>query len=187
MNKRKVNDLSIKDFKTNNDCAFGILYDKYFVLTKKFVLNNSGNRQDAEDVFQDAMMILFEKLMKEDFKTYTCLSNYVMGISKNLWLKKLRNRKFYIEFPDEYYKTNQDEINLAIENERDYFDKLADYLNKISTHCQNLILDIYYKNKNIEQIREKYNYTSHHNAQNQKYKCVEQIKKVREKDELNKN
>ena len=183
MNKLKANTLAIKDFKSNNNCAFGILYERYFILTKKFVLNNSGNSSDAEDVFQDAMMILFVKLSDENFKTYTCLSNYVMGITKNLWLKKLKNRKFFVEFPDEYYKTNHEEIDIAIENERDFMDKIVDYIQKISTHCQNLISDIYFKNKNIEEIREKYNYTSQHNAQNQKYKCVAQIKKAREKDE----
>lgn len=186
MNKGKVNRLAIADFKANNECAFGILYDKYFILTKKYILNNSGTSDDAQDVFQDAMMVLFEKLADENFQTYTCLSNYVMGITKNLWLKKLKNKQFYLEFPDQYYKTNHEEIDIAIENERDYMDKLADYLQVISSHCQNLISDIYFKNKNIDEIREKYNYTSKHNAQNQKHKCVEQIKKARERDEKKK-
>lgn len=187
MNKLKTNNLAIADFKADNNSAFGILYEKYFELTKNFVLNNSGNLSDAEDIFQDAMMILFVKLSDENFKTYTCLSNYVMGISKNLWLKKLRNRKFYVEFPDEYYQTNQIEIDSAIENERDYLDKMADYVMQISTHCQNLITDIFYYQKNMDEIKEKYRYSSQHNAQNQRYKCVAQIRKAKERDDLKKN
>ena len=77
---------------------------------------------------------------------------------------------------------NKEEINLAIENERNYWDKLNDYINEISAHCQNLIHDIFMKNKNIDEIQEKYKYSSKHNAQNQKHKCVEQIRKIKKED-----
>ena len=81
-----------------------------------------------------------------------------------------------------YYFENKEEINQAIENERDYWDKLNDYINEISAHCQNLIQDIFIKKKNIDEIQEKYKYSSKHNAQNQKHKCVEQIRKIKKED-----
>jgi RNA polymerase sigma factor (sigma-70 family) len=182
MNKRTTNTLAIEDFQKDNNVAFGILYRKYFGYTRKFVLSNKGNSEDAEDVFQDALIILYEKLYDDDFKAYTCLANYVTGISKNLWLKKLRNRNFFVEMHESYYFENKEEINQAIENERDYYDKLNDYINKISSHCQNLIHDIFMKNKNMEEIQEKYKYSTKHNAQNQKHKCVEQIRKIKKDD-----
>lgn len=182
MTKRKVNALAISDFQKDNNVAFGILYRKYFGYTRKFVLSNKGNSEDAEDVFQDALIILYEKLYDDDFKAYTCLANYVTGISKNLWLKKLHNRNFFVEMHENYYSENKEEINQAIENERDYYDKLNDYINKISSHCQTLIHDIFMKNKNIDEIQEKYNYSTKHNAQNQKHKCVEQIRKIKKDD-----
>lgn len=77
MNKRTTNTLAIEDFQKDNNVAFGILYRKYFGYTRKFVLSNKGNSEDAEDVFQDALIILYEKLYDDDFKAYTCLANYV--------------------------------------------------------------------------------------------------------------
>ena len=112
------------------------------------------------------MIILYEKLYDDHFKAYTCLANYVTGILKPL-VKKLRNRNFSVEVYESYYFENKEEINLAIENERNYWDKLNDYINEISAHCQNLIHDIFMKNKNIDEIQEKYKYSSKHNAQNQ--------------------
>ncbi|MDR6159821.1 MULTISPECIES: RNA polymerase sigma factor [Chryseobacterium] len=182
MDKRTTNTLAIEDFRKDSNMAFAILYQKYFVYTKKFVLNNSGNLEDAEDIFQDALIILYEKLYADNFKAYTCLANYLSGISKNLWLKKLRNKEFLTEIPENYYITHQEEINLAIENERDYWDKLNDYMNAVSSHCKNLIQDIFMNNKNIEEIQSKYKYSSKHNAQNQKHKCVEQIRKIKNND-----
>jgi len=182
MNRRKTNALAVEDFQKDNNIAFGVLYQKYFGYTRKFVLANKGNIEDAEDVFQDALIILYEKLFDDDFKAYTCLANYVTGISKNLWLKKLRNRNFFVEIHENYYFENKEEINLSIENERDYRDKLNDYINEISSHCKNLIQDFFMKNKSIEEIQQQYNYSTKHNAQNQKHKCMEQIRKIKKED-----
>lgn len=182
MDRKTTNTLAIDDFKRNSNVAFAILYQQYFIYTKKFVLNNKGNLEDAEDIFQDSLVILYEKLYTDDFKARTCLGYYISGISKNLWLKKLRSKEFFIEIPENYYATHQEEINLAIENERDYWDRLNGYINSISTHCKNLIQDIFMKNKSIEEIQSKYQYSSKHNAQNQKHKCVEQIRKIKNND-----
>lgn len=181
MDRRTANSLAIEDFIADSNTAFGILYQQYFVFTKRFILNNKGGLEDAEDVFQDSLLLLYEKLHRDNFEVYTCLGNYIVGISKNLWLKKLKNRSFYIEFPDTYFIEHQEEINLAIENEKYYWEKLTGYLQSISAHCQNLIHDIFIRNKSIEEIQDKYQYSSKHNAQNQKYKCVEQIRKIKNK------
>ena len=93
--------------------------------------------------------------------------------------EKTKNRNFYIEFPDTYFIENQQEINSAIENEKYYWEKLTGYIKAISSHCQNLIQDIFVQNKSIEEIQDKYQYSSKHNAQNQKYKCIEQIRKIK--------
>ncbi|PIF47673.1 RNA polymerase sigma factor (sigma-70 family) [Chryseobacterium sp. 52] len=184
MDRKKTNALALADFKRDSNTAFGILYEKYFGYAKKFVVNNSGNLEDAEDIFQDALLILYEKLYADNFNAYACLGSYVMGISKNLWLKKLRNKDFILEVTEDYYAKNQEEIDLAIENEVHYWDRLGVYMNSISSHCKNLIQDIFMKNKSIEEIQNKYQYSSKHNAQNQKHKCVEQIRKIKEKDNL---
>ncbi|KAB1229087.1 RNA polymerase sigma factor [Chryseobacterium viscerum] len=181
MDRRTTNSLAVDDFKKDSNIAFGILYQQYFDYTKKFILKNKGNIEDAEDIFQDALLILYQKLNADDFNVQTCLGNYIIGISKNLWLKKLKNRNFYIESPENYFIENQQEITSAIENEKYYWEKLFGYVKSISSHCQNLIHDIFIENKSIEEIQDKYQYSSKHNAQNQKYKCVEQIRKIKDK------
>ncbi|NIF03819.1 sigma-70 family RNA polymerase sigma factor [Chryseobacterium sp. Tr-659] len=181
MDRRTTNSVAIDDFKKDSNIAFGILYQQYFRYTKKFILKNSGNIEDAEDIFQDSLLILYEKLNADHFKAQTCLGNYIIGISKNLWLKKLKNKNFYITSPEDYFLEHQHEISAAIEDEKYYWEKILGYVKSISSHCQNLIHDIFVENKSIEEIQNKYQYSSKHNAQNQKYKCVEQIRKIKDK------
>jgi len=75
------------DLKVNT--TFKELYIEYFPLVRKFILNNNGTETDAEDIFQDTMIIFLEKLRMDDFIISASVRAYIMGISKNIWHKKL--------------------------------------------------------------------------------------------------
>lgn len=173
----------IDDLKGENNNAFGQLYKAYFGMVNRFVTNNNGRTGDAEDIFQDTMMVLLEKLRQDNFQLTASIKTYIMAISKNLWLKRLRNVSRETEFTDIHGNNFYEEISISIEQEKNYWDKLQNYIHKISDHCQGLIHDIFFKEKAIEQIQQEYGYSTKHNAQNQKHKCVEQIRKIKEEDE----
>lgn len=172
----------INDLKNANEHAFADIYTLYYPLVRNFVLRNSGQETDAEDLFQDAMIVLVEKLRRQDFYLTASLKTYVMAIAKHLWFKKLRN--FYRELPLEGAELEAlcEGLDNQIEAEFTYTDRLKSYMAKISTHCNRLIHDWFFKGDDIEEIRQKYGYKNDHSAQNQKYKCIEQIKKVKHKD-----
>ncbi len=181
-----MNNDVLTDLKGENNSAFGDLYREHFEMVNRFVLNNSGQTDDAEDIFQDTMMVLVEKLRRDDFRLTASIKTYIMAIAKNLWLKRLRDTSRALEYKTIHNSTFSAEINLAIEQEKSYWEKLQNYMHQITTHCQGLIHDIFFKQKAVEQIQKEYGYTTRHNAQNQKHKCVEQIRKVKERDQ-NKN
>jgi RNA polymerase sigma factor (sigma-70 family) len=174
----------IYDLKGKNDHAFGKLYKEYFGMVAHFVTNNKGKTEDAEDIFQDTMMVFLEKLRQDDFQLTASAKTYIMAIAKNLWLKKLRTSYREVELTDHIDKQFLDEINLAIEQEKTYFDKLQNLLHRITEHCKGLLHDMFFKEKNLEEIRKKYGYLNKHTLQTQKYKCVEQVKKMKEQEKL---
>lgn len=172
----------LHDLKGENNQAFGALYKNYFAGVKRFIVNNSGTADDAEDIFQDTMIALVAKLRQDDFILEASVKTYIMAIAKNLWFKKLRSANRQTALTDDHDQKFYEEISLAIEEERSYRDKLQHYLHKITEHCKGLIHDMFFRNKPIEQIQKDYGYSTIHNAQNQKHKCVEQIRKVKEQD-----
>ena len=173
----------IEDLKGESNYAFGVLYKEHFGMVSRFVINNNGEADDAEDIFQDTMLVLVEKLRQDNFHLTASIKTYIMAIAKNLWLKRLRTAYWEIEYTELYDNNFFEDINLAIEQEKSYWDKLQSYMHKLTDHCKGLIHDIFFKEKAIEQIQQKYGYSTKHNAQNQKHKCVEQIRKVKEKDD----
>lgn len=165
------------------DVSFDRLYQHNFYKIYKLVKNYNGQMADAEDLFQDAMLVLVEKLRTDDFYLTASINTYLYAICKNLWFKKLRGN--HIELTIEHIENYefQKSINLSIENELTYLDKLKYYLTKITDHCSKLINDLFFVKKDIKQIQTEYSYSSKHNAQNQKYKCIKQIKAIKTAEE----
>ena len=70
------------------------IYKNTYNPVKQLILNNAGSENDAEDIFQEALIIIFKKLKEEQkFELTSAFSTYIYSISRLLWLKHLRNIK----------------------------------------------------------------------------------------------
>ena len=177
----------ISQLKNGSSDAYNPLYEKSYPSVEKFIVNNSGTVNDAKDIFQDTLLVLFKKVREDNFELTASLKTYVIAISKNLWFKKLRHISNQQETSLTDFHSNKFfcEIESAILKEKSYWERLQIYLTKISSHCNNLLKSMFFKSKTIEDIQLEYGYTSKHNAQNQKHKCLQQVRKVKEVQESN--
>jgi len=95
-NMQKNTDIII-DLKGENTYAFGGMYKNYFGMVNRFVINNNGTTNDAEDIFQDTMLILVEKLRKDNFGLTAFLKTYIMAISQRWECQKCRHLICWLE------------------------------------------------------------------------------------------
>jgi len=77
---------------TGNPLVIRQIYTQYFDSIAKYILHNKGTIDDAKDIFQDAMMVIYEKAQQADFELQYSLHTFLYTICRNLWLKKLRNK-----------------------------------------------------------------------------------------------
>lgn len=170
----------LSELRKESEKAYSTIYDAYYNMISRFVLRNSGTAEDADDVFQDVMVVLVEKLRQDDFVLTASLKTYVFAIAKNIWFKKLRNAAHEVPMIDGSEHLFYEEVSMSIERESTYRDKLLGYLNKITSHCSRLLRDMFFRNKTVDEIQLEYGYSSRHNTQNQKYKCIQQVRRVKE-------
>ncbi|MFZ1528215.1 MAG: sigma-70 family RNA polymerase sigma factor [Ferruginibacter sp.] len=175
----------LADLRGENNLAFGEIYKKHFASVERFITNNSGSASDAQDIFQDTLIVVLQKLRQDNFVLSASLKTYIMAIAKHLWLKKLRVPYQEQAFSEFYSNSLQQQVNSSIEEESSYMEKLLHYMHRVTNHCKGLLHDMFFKNKTIEQVQEQYGYSSRHNAINQKHKCVEQIRRVKAAAEKN--
>lgn len=160
----------------DENLAFKKLHEKYFQTILRYILKNNGNKEDAEDIFQDTLLIFHQNLKKqEDFELTASVKTYLVAISKNLWLKKLRQDKTRLNINS----LTMSDFSYSIEQEKTVWDRLNYLIAKMSETCKRLIIDVFFKEKSDEQIKDEYGYKNIHTVQNMKHKCVKKLKKIK--------
>jgi len=83
----------IQGLKSGESYAVKYLAKEFLPVFSYFLSKNSGNEEDAKDVFQDALFIVIEKINNNDFEVQGALSTYLFAICKHLWLIELDRQK----------------------------------------------------------------------------------------------
>lgn len=160
--------------------SFEVLYKFYFPVVASFVRTNSGSTEDAEDIFQETMAVLLHRVRQPDFILTASLKTYVFAIARNLWLKRLRDARRISLTDMERLETEPFELD---DNEPSTHEaKVTRWLAKITEHCQRLLKSIFFYGQPMEDLMKKMGWKNKHTAANQQYKCIQQIKKVKEKE-----
>ncbi len=182
----------LTEFCEGNEKAFSKLYQYYYGFVENYICKNNGTKEDAQDIFQETLIVFLEKLKKDDFYLTASLKTYIIVISKNMWLNVLRkNKKMTVyslansdedesDFNQKIIETIlSKEFDNELENEKPLVEKLDDYFSRLTSHCQNLLSTIVEEQKITEEIQKEFGYTTRHNLHNQKHKCVQQLKKIK--------
>lgn len=155
------------------------IYKNHFQMVQNLIINNRGSVDDAADIFQEAMIVLYEKSCNPDFELNCLLKTYIYSICRRLWLKKLQQKQRIGLQTDDFEQVVSVEEDIELfEKKQSGFDVLENALKKIGEPCKSL-LEAYYVNKrNMQQIAVDFNYTNADNAKTQKYKCLMRLKKL---------
>lgn len=174
-----ISDNTLLDkLKTEDSSSFELLYKFYFPSVASYIKQNLGNNEDAEDIFQEAIIVLLQKVRQSDFVLTSSLKTYLYAISRNLWLKRLRDNKIkFVEINDLDIETEPFEI----EQEKSKDEKVNSWLTRITENCQRILKAIFYYQEPMNSLMLKMGWKNKHTAANQQYKCIQQVKKERQK------
>jgi len=182
MSRSKVQfteDQFIDGLRTANNEVLSALYKKYYNIVLKFIVNNSGTQEAAQDIYQETIIVLYENVQKPGFELNCQLQTYIFSIAKRLWLKQLKksSKTFLFKEDGENELVDVSEEITEHLNKEVELDKLTQSLTELGEPCATLIKDFYVHKLSMDEIAEKFGYTNADNAKNQKYKCLQRLKK----------
>jgi len=182
MSRSKVQfteDQFIDGLRTGNNEVLSALYKKYYNIVLKFIVNNSGTQEAAQDIYQETIIVLYENVQKPSFELNCQLQTYIFSIAKRLWLKQLKksSKTFLFKEDGENELVDVSEEITEHLNKEVELDKLNQSLAELGEPCATLIKDFYVQKLSMDEIAEKFGYTNADNAKNQKYKCLQRLKK----------
>jgi DNA-directed RNA polymerase specialized sigma24 family protein len=169
--------LSIQDPRIREQ-FFEEIYEQSFPAVAGFVAHHGGSLEDAKDIFHDALVILYEKIVSEKESVTQSYDAYLVGIAKHLWIRKFKKSIRNIAL-------SCDEQEIVIPE--DYFDKkdnqLLTLLELTGRKCLELLKAFYYDRMSLDDISLSFRFSGVRSATVQKFKCIEKLReKVKEKN-----
>ncbi len=163
----------------NEKGAIEAVYKENYSLIQHFVINNNGTEDDARDIFQEAMMVLYEKSRLPEFELTCQIRTYLYSVCRRLWLKKLQHSRRIETQVENFDKIVQVEEDIEEHDKLNLqYQTMRTAMGKIGEPCKSLIEAFYVHRKNMLEIAGFFGYTNADNAKNQKYKCLVRLKKL---------
>jgi len=173
----------VEGLRLNSDFIIRYVYKEFFPTIKYFIKNNSGLEEDAEDVFQEALLVILTKIKGDDFELSSSFITYLYSVSRNIWLQRLKRKRITNKNQDElthFLESPGVGLEVHLENEEKYRSFVRQFTN-LSPDCQKLLKHFLAK-KTAKEIAELMGYKSEFYAKTKKHLCKEALKKLVEKD-----
>jgi RNA polymerase sigma factor (sigma-70 family) len=185
----------IEKIKDNND-ALGIVYKRCKTNSLGFLRRmNTGKTPDDElhDVFQDAILNLYEKIVKGDFVLTCKLQTYMNQVCKFQLLSKIKKSKLTITFEENIGYDDEDGITLSYDvSITDTLDEIEDtkeaqfmalesaleIMKTAGGRCYELLTFFWYQRKSMNELTEIFGYSDADNTKNQKARCQKRLKDI---------
>lgn len=150
------------------------------------ITNNSGNTQDAEDIYQEAIIVLDRNIREGHYRLDGSLTSYLYSTGKFLWMNHLRKKRLTLKenFMDsDLISTSVQPDKIYMNDEKKKF--LQSLLSRLGMRCQN-ILELWQLSYSMDEIARKLNIGDASIARKAKYDCQQQLIKLILSDPTNK-
>ena len=117
------------------------LYRGAFPPVRRLVQRQGGSAQDAQDVFQDALVILYEQAVGGTLLLKAVPGTYLVSISRNLWRHEQRRRA---RLPHEPLPDDPATLLTEPDEEPEATFAVLDYVERLGTKCRDILLSFYY-------------------------------------------
>lgn len=171
-------DAQVAELRKKNPAALRQLYKAYYPMVLNLVLTNSGNEQEAKDVYQEAIIHFYERLQQAEFVLVCKIKTYLYAVSKRLWLKRLAEQRKQVQMENIDGFAGIDQEMLELESKEKNFNAMDKALHALGEPCRTIVEDYYLRSLTMDEITEKFGYTNADNTKNQKYKCLQRLKRI---------
>ena len=147
------------------------LYRQAFPAVRTYVQQHGGTAAEAKDVFQDAVVILYEKAVAGTLHLTAAPATYLLAVARNRWRQELARRR-----RRPHTALHDDHLQLPDPEPEPTPLPVLDYVSQLSEKCRSILLSFYYFREPLEQIAATHAYRSVRSATVQKFKCLERLR-----------
>lgn len=169
----------VEGLKLDSDYIIKHIYQEFFPTIRYLIKKNTGNDEDAEDVFQESLIVILKNVQKEDFYLSCSFLTYLYSISRNLWMQKLKTKMretVNFDLIEEFFNIPETSNPETAEAEQMKYRIYREHFNAMEKDCQRILL-LSLQKFSSRDIAETMGYGSDDYAKTKKYNCKERLKK----------
>ena len=176
------NQALLKALRLGDNAAFSYLYQRFFGVVSAMVHRNSGDEEEAKEVFQETMIALFKKVRDQpEFELTVEWSTFIYAVARNYWYNKLkkRSRQAEIAFEDTHVLENAEspfdiaEHQLVLEEKHA---RVKTALLSLKKECQDILDAAFFKKLSGSEIAKLLDYSEDF-VKVKKFRCMEELRK----------
>lgn len=187
MGTHKNEEILLTELKAGKATAFEAIYRNYYPMVLKMVSDNSGSSNEAQDVFQEMLLVLVKKIRESDFKLSAKLSTYLFAVARNIWFKRGRGMQGKTSMIDSEQFSRMDltlpenELEDVIEREQ-MLDTMSAKMDELEPDCRRILFLSIQQNFSQKEIAEIMDYSVSF-VKVKKFRCLKYLReKVKDSD-----
>lgn len=151
--------------------ALDFLYTKNYRMMTKLIIKNSGTEEEAKDVFQEALIVFWQKIIKKELTLTSKISTYLYSVCWNLWRKELDRKKRLSNEEVEGSETPNHDSKEQIK-------AIQECVNSLGETCRKVLSYYYFDGLSMKEVAEKLGFANSDTAKTKKYKCKKELDKL---------
>lgn len=157
-----------------------VLYAREFPKIRSYILKNSGNEEDARDIFQEVIMRLFTHIKLGKFNEDYELAGFMFTVGRNAWRKQAGKAVHTsdLDIADATGQHSEDLYDTIFDVERK--NVVEELLNSVGENCKQILKMVLFDNLPLKKVAKILGYATETTAKTRHYKCKQRlIKKVK--------
>lgn len=162
--------------KIERDRLLRYLYTQHFPYIAAFITKNNGSDADAADIFQDAIIVFYEKVRLGDLSLNCAIRTYLYSVCRNLWMNRLRVKKRMVKIDELTNAIPIEPESLAIIQANERQEVIIKLMESLGPDCKKVLTLFYFDRLRMKEIAQQMSFANEQVAKNKKATCMKRIK-----------
>lgn len=162
--------------KGKDDEVLKYLYAQVFPTVKQYIHSNSGDIDEAKDIFQDAILIFYRHVKTKRFDEAHPIAGFIYSVSRNLWINyytRIKAKKAELTHEQEELEHDDNVLSELITQEREQ--QVLQVFSELGNRCKDLLINTVFHKLSMKEICDKMGFTTENSAKTQHYKCKQRL------------
>lgn len=180
MSKIKLTDDEvITRIKQGDESALDYLYQKNYKMMVNMIIKNSGSQEEAEDIYQEALILFWRKITSGNLVLTSKISTYLYSVCQNLWRKELERKSRLSNEEKEEIETNDYDA-------REQIKIIHQSIGELGEVCRQILTLYYFDGLSMDIIAQRLGFSNADSVKTKKYKCKKELdEKIKAKFSVN--